>query len=93
MRNQLNQPLTQEQIVKLLGSLAQKIHTNMLGDILKETHDEVSIINPNYPPAQMPDGQYLSLLQFALENSEIKQRTINVIKNFCDEKVNIDSVF
>jgi len=93
MRDRLNQPLTQEQNVRLLGSLAQKVHTNMLGDILKENNDEVSIINPNYPPAQMPDGQYLSLLQFALENSEIKQRTINVIKNFCDEKVNIDSVF
>jgi hypothetical protein len=65
----------------------------MLGDILKETHDEVSIINPNYLPAQMPDGQYLSLLQFALGNSQIKQQTVNVIKIFCEEKANIDSVF
>ena len=89
MRNQLNQPLTQEQIVKLLGSLAQKIHTNMLGDMLKET----PIINPTYLPAQMTDGQYLSLLRLALQNSEIKQRTIDVIKNFCDEGVNIDSAF
>jgi hypothetical protein len=93
MRNQLNQPLTQEQNVRLLGNLSQKIHTNMLGDILKETHDEVSIINPNYLPAQMPDGQYLSLLQLALGDRVIKQKTIDVIKNFCDEKANIDSVF
>ena len=89
MRNQLYQPLTQEQIVKLLGSLAQKIHTNMLGDMLKET----PIIHPNYLPAQMPDGQYLSLLKFALENSQIKQQTIDVIKSFCDKKANIDNAF
>lgn len=85
--------LTQEQYVKLVGSLAQKIHTNMLGAKLEETHGEVSIIHPEYYPAQISDGQYLSLLQFALGNSGIKQQTVNVIKNFCEENANIDNVF
>ena len=101
MRNQqiqehnleLLRSLTQEQYVKLLGSLAQKIHTNMLGAQLEKTHVEVSIIHPQYYPAQISDGQYLSLLQFALGNSQIKQQTIDVINNFCNEKANIDSVF
>jgi hypothetical protein len=105
MRNQPNQAsiqeqneqflgiLAQEQYVNLLSGLAQKIHTNMLGAKLEETHEEVSIIHPQYYPAQIPDGQYLSLLQFALGNSGIKKQTIEVIKKFCDEKANINNVF
>ena len=65
----------------------------MLGAKLEETHGEASIIHPEYYPAQISDGQYLSLLQFALGNSKIKQQTIDVIKNFCYEKANIDNVF
>ena len=93
MRNLLNQPLTKEQNVRLFSTLAQKIHTNMLGDILKKTHDEVSIINPDYLPAQMSDGEYFSLLQHAWGDRKTRQTTIDVIKNLLDANANIDSVF
>lgn len=93
MRNQQYQALIQKQNKQLLGSLAQKIHTNMLGAQLEETHEEVSIIHPEYYPAQISDGQYLSLLQFASGNRQIKKQTIDVIKKFCEAKANIDSVF
>lgn len=84
-----NQPLTQEQREYIFGNLVQKIHTNLLGNKLEED----PIHHPEYYPAKISDGQYLSLLKLASNNPEIKERAIIVIKNLCNAGVNIDSAF
>ena len=85
--------LSRERGMKLLDIAIQKMHTNLMVSKLKEL-DEEPLINPLYAPANMEDREYLFFIsEVFLKDRESKQGTVDKIKEFCDEKKNIDGIF
>jgi hypothetical protein len=78
---------------RLLDMVLKKMHTNLMASKLKELGEEPAI-HPDYAPAKMEDGQYLFFIkEVFLKDRELKNRTIDEIKSFCEEKKNIDGIF
>ena len=89
----INEQLSRERSMKLLDIAIQRMHTNLMASKLKELGEE-PLFNPNYAPANMEDREYLFFIsEVFLKDAESKKGTINRIKEFCEEKQNIDGIF
>ena len=85
--------LSRERSIKLLDIAIQRMHTNLMASKLKELGEE-PLFNPNYAPANMEDREYLFFIsKVFFKDRESKQGTVDKIKEFCDEKKNIDGIF
>ena len=87
------QLVAREKQIELLTKATKKMHTNLMASKLEELGED-PLINRNYAPAQMEDREYLFLIrEVFLKDRESKNGTIDTIKEFCDNKQNIDGIF
>lgn len=85
--------LSRERSIKLLDIAIQRMHTNLMASKLKELGEE-PLFNPDYAPANMEDREYLFFIsKVFFKDGESKQGTVDRIKEFCDERKNIDGIF